>query len=124
MTGQLRIWCGDDNDRSIAERDNLARFLQHIVAFHKTIYVTQESDIRTFVIDKSTVEDGKDESGKVKTKTVTRIHETDRLLSSGKDWILRLAIQKDWIVAGTECGEILVWDRTQNQPKHRFVAKP
>lgn len=124
-TGQLRLWNGDDSDKTIAERDNLARFLQHVLVVDKTLYLVDAADVRRFEIERTTVESGKDDEGKSKAKTVVRFNENDRLISGSNSWIMSLAGNSSLIVAGTDEGEVIAWQTNGTaHPTRRFLAKP
>ena len=123
-TGQLRLWTGDDNDRTLAERDNLPRVLQHILTRGEQLLLPDGADLRVWTVERKTVPDGKDEAGKPKSKKVTRWSESAKLHSESRSWILSLSTSGDLIAAGTESGEVVVWQQEDSTPKYRFIAKP
>lgn len=123
-TGRLRLWTGDDSDRTVAEQGNLPRFLEHIVASEQRIYLADGADVRNLSVQKNRTEDGKDSSGKPKTKTTTRLREESRLKSGGRGWIMSLSLAGDTLAAGTDVGEVIVWKNDDPAPKFRFTAKP
>lgn len=123
-TGQLRLWTGDDNDRTLAERDNLPRFLEHTLSDGARLLLPDGPSIRTLIVERKTVDDGKDEEGKAKTKKVTRWQEAETLRADGRGWILCLDRWADLVVAGTESGEVIAWQTGKAEPEYRFTAKP
>jgi WD40 repeat protein/mono/diheme cytochrome c family protein len=108
-TGRLRLWTGSDNDRTQAETGGLPRFLQHLTQRDEMVYVPAAGSIRRYQIVKKTVDDGQDDQGQPKTKTVIVLDERPRLESGAGAWILAVDHSANSIVAGTETGEILVW---------------
>lgn len=123
-TGKLRLWSGDDSDRTLAERDNQARFLEHVVARQGRVWFAVGPDLRSFEIERKTVDDGKDDAGKPKQKTTTRWKVVEDLASSGADWSLSMDVNSKFVVSGTESGRIVLWKLGERQPLRVFLAKP
>ncbi len=123
-TGQLRLWAGDDSDRTVAEQSNLARFLEKITIAGELILVPEAASIRTFQVTKKMVDDGKDDEGKPKQKSFTRLAEKEKLISGGTSWILSVAVRESTVIAGTESGELIEWKLGESEPKKKFLAKP
>lgn len=123
-TGQLRLWTGDDNDRTIAERSNLPRFLEHIAAAGQRVFVPDGPAVLVMEAQRKTVDDGQDDKGKPKTKKVTRWIQTQRLSTSGQSWVLCVATRNALTAAGTETGEIVLWTDKGENPQGQFKAVP
>lgn len=123
-TGKLRLWSGDDSDRTLAERDNQARFLEHVIDDGKRIWLAIGADLRGWETERKTVEDGKDDEGKPKQKTTTRWKMADELSSKSAAWLLSLDADSKIIAAGNEAGEVIVWRAGEKQPWRRFMAQP
>ena len=123
-TGQLRLWPGDDSDRTVAEQSNLPRFLERIISHNQQIYLADGADIRVLGVEKKETEDGKDDSGKPKRKTTTRWREKERLKSDSRDWIMSLDQAGDTLAAGTESGQVVIWHLGESTLKAQFSAKP
>lgn len=123
-TGKLRLWSGDDSDRTIAERDNQARFLEQVIAFEDRVWFAIGADVRSFETERKTVEDGKDEAGKPKQKTSTRWKPADDLLSNSPAWLLSMDANAKFVAAGNEAGEVYVWQRGEKQVWRKFTVKP
>ena len=123
-TGKLRLWSGDDSDRTVAERDNQARFLEHIIPDGKQVWLAVGADLRGWETERKTVEEGKDDEGKPKQKTTTHWKMADELSSKSAAWILSLDAGAKVIAAGNEAGEVIVWRAGEKEPWLRFMAKP
>ena len=123
-TGRLRLMEGDDSDGVVAEQSGLPRVLQRFKADTQEIFIADRNRIREFRIDIKTVDDGTDEQGKPKQKTVTRFREGKSLEVGLKEWITSTALSDSALAVGTQQGTITVWDRSTNQPLGSFLAKP
>ncbi len=123
-TGKLRLWTGDDSDRTLAERDNQARFLEHLAAAKDRIWFAMAGDLRGYEIERKTVDDGQDDAGKPKQKTTTRWKAIDELKSGSAAWLLSLDADAKHIVAGNESGQVILWDVGAVQPQRVFLARP
>ena len=119
-TGKLRLWTGDDSDRTIAERDNQARFLEHVLQHGKRVWLAIGADLRSWETERKTVDDGKDDQGKPKQKTTTRWKMSDELSSKSAAWLLSLDANDKCIVAGSEAGEVILWRLGEQQPSLRL----
>ncbi|MCC6510264.1 MAG: hypothetical protein IT423_14260 [Pirellulaceae bacterium] len=123
-TGKLRLWSGDDNDRTLAERDNLARFLEPLTSQGERIWLAEGSELRSFTVERKTVHDGQDDAGKTKSKSTTGWSEGLRRVSGHQAWLLSTAAMGDWTVAGNEAGEVILWTKEQTEPTLSFSARP
>jgi WD40 repeat protein len=123
-TGKLRLWSGDDNDRTIAEHDNLARFLEPVLAAHDRIWLAMGTELRSYEVERKKVDDGKDDEGKPKQKTTTRLKAADSLSSNSSGWLLSLDAVGKLIAAGNERGEVILWQVDESKPWRQFTAKP
>lgn len=123
-TGKLRLWSGDDSDRTLAERDNQARFLEQVVAFEDRVWFAMGPDVRSFQSERKTVDDGKDDAGKPKQKTSTHWKPADELLSNSTAWLLSMDANAKVIAAGNEAGEVYVWQRGEKQLWRKFTVRP
>lgn len=123
-TGQLRLWSGDDNDKTVAEQANLARFLEHISACDEWLYVPEGADVRVLRVERKQVDDGKDDKGEPKKKSITKWSEAERLQTAGRDWLLSLSVRQGQVAAGNEAGEVFIWIDRKASPAYRFLAKP
>ncbi|MFO1063560.1 MAG: c-type cytochrome domain-containing protein [Pirellulales bacterium] len=110
-TGRLRLWSGTDNDQSKAEQSGLPRFLQRYVSRGPGIFLPDKADVRHFRIESKKIDDGKDDKGNPKSKTVIRFSERPRLISKQPKWILSLDVSEELVVAGTEAGGLIIWNK-------------
>ncbi len=123
-TGTLRLWSGDDSDRTVAEQGNLARFLEPVVAADKRLWLAMGARLESFQVERKTVEEGKDENGKPKQKTSTRWKQDLQLSSGQSGWLLSLDTAEKVIAAGDETGRVFVWRSEEKQPWQSFIASP
>ncbi len=123
-TGRLRMMPGDDSDGVVAEQSGLPRVLQRFVTVGDKIFVADRNRLREFGIETKTIEDGKDDEGKPKTKKVTKLREGTMLAVDSQDWITSIAITDATASVGTQQGKVTVWDRSTNQLLGEFLAKP
>jgi hypothetical protein len=123
-TGRLRLMVGDDSDSVIAEQSGLPRVLQRFVTDGDKIFIADRNRLREFRIESKTVDDGKDDEGKPKTKKVTKFREGNVLAVDSRECITSIAATESALAVGTQQGTITVWDRTTNQPLGVFLAKP
>lgn len=123
-TGKLRLWSGDDSDRTLAERDNQARFLERIVAKDTRVWLAVGPELRSFEIERKTVDDGQDEAGKPKQKTTTRWKALEELSSNADSWLLSVDASAELVAAGNESGQVIIWRNGEKQPIWSAEAKP
>jgi WD40 repeat protein len=123
-TGQLRLWSGDDSDRTLAEQANLPRFLEHISADDDWVYIPDGGDVRLLRVERKEIADGKDDKGEPKKKTVIKWNESAKLRSSSSAWLLSLSIHQGQVAAGNEAGEVFIWTDRKSDPVHQFLARP
>jgi len=123
-TGRLRMMEGDDSDGVVAEQSGLPRVLQRFVTANDKIFIADRNRLREFRIETKTVEDGKDDEGKPKTKKITKFREGTMLAVDAQEWITSLTVTESAIVVGTQQGKITVWDRSTNKQISEFLAKP
>ncbi len=123
-TGKLRLWSGDDSDRTVAEVDNQARFLEHIVAIGPRAWYAMAGNLVSSEVESKLVDDGKDDAGKPKQKKSLRFKRAAELKSNRSAWILSVDVDAKFIAAGNEQGEVIVWRQGQAEPWQSFVAKP
>ncbi len=123
-TGKLRLWSGDDSDRTVAERDNQARFLEPLVVGEKSVWFAIGADLRSFETERKTVDEGKDEEGKPKQKTTTRWKLATECSTHSTAWLLALDTNAKFIAAGNEAGEVFIWRFGERQFWRQFTAKP
>lgn len=123
-TGKLRLMEGNDSDAVIAEQSGLPRVLQRFVTSGDKIFIADRNRLREFKVESKTIEDGKDDAGKTKTKKVTRFREGPTLTVDTRDWITAVAATESNLAVGTQQGRITVWDRKANEVIGDFVAKP
>ncbi len=123
-TGKLRLWPGDDNDKTLAEQDNLARFLERIACADDHVWLADAADLRSFSVTRKTSEDGKDEAGNPKIKKTVRLKEDKRLASGSNSWLLSLSVTDKVVVAGTDRGEVYMWKHGETMPALHFNALP
>ncbi len=123
-TGRLRVMVGDDSDRILAELSGLPRYLQRFRTDGSQVLIPAASYLRRLGIVQEKVDDGLDEKGKPKQKSVTRIVELEALAAPSSQWIASVAIQGKFIAAGTQQGKVLIWDKASGELIHQFLAQP
>ncbi|MDX1930769.1 MAG: c-type cytochrome domain-containing protein [Pirellulaceae bacterium] len=123
-TGRLRLMEGNDSDGIITEQSGLPRVLQRIANDAERVFIADRNRLREFRLETKTVDDGKDDEGKPKTKKVTKFREGSALTVDSREWITAVAITESTIAVGTQQGTITVWDRSSNTVVGSFLAKP
>ena len=123
-TGRLRLMEGNDSDGIVTEQSGLPRVLQRVATDADQVFIADRNRVREFHIETKTVDDGKDEQGKPKTKKVTKFREGTALEIEPREWITSVAVSESIIAVGTQQGTITVWDRTSNKQVGSFLAKP
>ena len=123
-TGRLRLMEGNDSDGIITEQSGLPRVLQRVATDADHVFIADRNRLREFRIETKTVDDGKDEQGKPKSKKVTKLREGTALEIDPREWITSVAVSDSIIAVGTQQGTITVWDRVANKQVGSFLAQP
>jgi WD40 repeat protein len=123
-TGRLRLMEGNDSDGVIAEQSGLPRVLQRITTDADHVFIAERNRLREIRIETKTVDDGKNDEGKPKSKKVTKFREGTSLAIATQEWITSVAVSKSIVAVGTQQGTISVWDRATQKLVATFLAKP
>jgi cytochrome c551/c552 len=123
-TGRLRVMQGDDEDRVVSEQAGLPRVLQEFSSNQEGIYIADKHRVRSFEIETIQVDDGKDKDDKPKTKQVTRIKERPSLDAKTGSDLISVTATSAVIAAGSQQGEVWIWDRESRSVIASFLTKP
>lgn len=123
-TGRLRMMEGNDSDGVITEQSGLPRVLQRFATDGNTVFIADRNRLRAFQMETKTVDDGKNDEGKPKTKKVTKFREGVALAVDSREWITSVGVTESTIAVGTQQGTVSVWDRNTSKQVGGFLAKP
>ena len=123
-TGRLRMMAGDDSDNVVTDQSGLPRVLQQIAVTQDEVIIADRHRLRRFRIEKKTVDNGKSEDGKPKTKDVTRFREQPALDTSPGQWITSVTANASAIAAGTQQGSVIIWHHNNEERATELNVTP
>ncbi|MCA9195311.1 MAG: hypothetical protein KDB03_26250 [Planctomycetales bacterium] len=125
--GRLRLWANDESGRVISELSGWPHFLQPLSSSGNSVFVVAGSDIESANLDISQADDGKDEAGQPKKKTVMRLTSRPPLIAQDAE-LTSVAALGSCIVAGDSTGNVWYWEFDQNGEelifRNTFYALP